>query len=232
MKFETGVYEIIKRTPDVKSFRFRRPKGFDYDPGQFLFVTILSEGKKITKHFTISSSPTENEFIEFTKKITDHEFSVALDMLKTGDWAYLNAPYGDFTFKGEYPRVGMITGGIGVTPLRSMIKYCTDKGMKSRITFLYGNRNEESIVFKEELESLEKVNQNLRVIHTLSRPDEKWKGRRGHIDVEMVEEEIPDYKECVFYVCGPPSLVTSSIDILKTLGIQDAMVHSENFPGY
>ncbi len=96
MKFETSVDEIIKRTPDIKSFRFRRPKGFDYDPGQFLFVTILNEGKKITKHFTISSSPTEKEFIEFTKKITDHEFSVALDRLKIGDWAYLNAPYGEF----------------------------------------------------------------------------------------------------------------------------------------
>lgn len=232
MKFETSVYEIIKRTPDVKSFRFRRPQGFDYDPGQFLFVTILSEGKKITKHFTISSSPTEKEFIEFTKKITDHEFSVALDMLKIGDWAYLDAPYGNFTFKGEYPRVGMITGGIGITPLRSMIKYCTDKGMNSRITFLYGNRNEESIVFKEELESMEKLNQHLRVIHTLSQPGDVWKGRRGHIDAQMVKEEIPDYKECVFYVCGPPSLVTGSIEILRTLRIQDAMIHSENFPGY
>lgn len=232
MKFETSVYDIIKRTHDVKSFRFRRPQGFDYDPGQFLFVTILREGKKITKHFTISSSPTEKEFIEFTKKITDHEFSIALDRLKTGDWAYLDGAYGNFTFKGEYPRIGMITGGIGITPLRSMIKYCTDKGMKSRITFLYGNRNQESIVFKEELDRLEKLNQNLRLIHTLSLPDEKWKGRRGHIDVQMVKEEIPDYKECVFYVCGPPSLVTSSVEILKTLKIQDDMIHSENFPGY
>lgn len=231
-RFETSVYEIIKRTHDVKSFRFKRPQGFDYDPGQFLFVTILNKGKKITKHFTISSNPTEKEFIEFTKKITDHEFSAALDRLKIGDWAYLDGAYGNFTFKGEYPRVGMITGGIGITPLRSMIKYCTEKGMNCRITLLYGNRNEESIVFKEELDHLEKVNQNLRVIHTLSRPDEKWKGRRGHINVQMVKEEIPDYKECVFYVCGPPSLVTGSIEILKTLRIQDAMIHSENFPGY
>ncbi|MCE8422618.1 MAG: FAD-dependent oxidoreductase [Candidatus Methanoperedens sp.] len=232
MKYETSVSEIIERTHDVKSFRFNRAQGFDYDPGQFLFVTILSEGKKITKHFTISSSPTEKECIEFTKKITDHEFSVALDRLKIGDRAYLDGPYGDFAFKGEYPRVGMITGGIGITPLRSMIKYCTDEGMKSRITFLYGNRNQESIVFKEELDHLKKLNQNLRVIHTLSQPDEKWTGRRGHIDVQMVLEEIPDYEECVFYVCGPPSLVTNSVEILKTLKIQDDMIHKENFPGY
>lgn len=232
MKFETNIHNIIKRTDDVKSFRFKRPDGFDYDPGQFFFVTILNEGKKITKHFTISSSPTETEFIEFTKRITDHDFSVALDRLKTGDWVFLDGPYGDFTFKGEYPRVGMITGGIGITPLRSMIRYCTDKGMKSHITFLYGNRNQESIVFKEELDRLEKENQNLRIIHTLSRPGDDWKGRRGHIDIQMVKEEIPDYKEWIFYVCGPPSLVTSSVEILKTLKIQDDMIHEENFPGY
>jgi NAD(P)H-flavin reductase len=79
---------------------------------------------------------------------------------------------------------------------------------------------------------MEKLNQNLRVIHTLSQPDEKWNGRRGHVDAQMVTEEIPDHNDCVFYVCGPPSLVTSSVEILKTLKIQDAMIHSENFPGY
>jgi ferredoxin-NADP reductase len=107
-----------------------------------------------------------------------------------------------------------------------------DKGMKSRITFLYGNRNQESIVFKEELDRLEKLNQKLRVIHTLSQPDENWTGRRGYIDVQMVLEEIPDHKDCVFYVCGPPSLVTSSVEILKTLKIQDDMIHKEDFSGY
>lgn len=232
MKFETSVIEIIKRTKDVKSFRFKKPDGVDYDPGQYVFVTILNEGRKITKHFTISSSPTEKEYIEFTKKITDHEFSVALDGLDIGDWAYLDGPYGDFTFKGEYPRVGMIAGGIGITPFRSMIKYCMDMGITSRITFLYGNRNQESIVFKEELDSLERSNQNLRVIHTLSHPDEKWNGRHGHIDAEMVKEEIPDYKECVFYICGSPSLVTSSMEMLKSLKVRDDMIHKENFPGY
>jgi ferredoxin-NADP reductase len=104
--------------------------------------------------------------------------------------------------------------------------------IKSRITLVYGNRNQESTAFQEELDRLEELNQNLRVIHTLSQPDELWTGRRGHIDVQMVLEEIPDYKECVFYVCGPPSLVTSSVEILKTLKIQDDMIHEENFPGY
>jgi ferredoxin-NADP reductase len=112
----------------------------------------------MTKHFPISSSPTEIEFLEFTKKITDHEFSVALDALRAGDPATIDGPYGDFTFRGEFPKVGMITGGIGITPLRSMIRYCTDRSVETDITLLYGNRNEENIVFHEELEGLEKRN--------------------------------------------------------------------------
>ncbi len=232
MEFETSVDEIIRRTHDVKSFRFKRPGGFDYDPGQFFFVTILIEGEKSKKHFTISSSPTEKEFIEFTKRITEHEFSAALDKLKIGDWVQIDGPYGDFTFKGEYPRVGLVTGGIGITPLRSMIKYCTDKRIKSRVTLLYGNRSEENIVFKEELDRLEKENGNLRIIHTLSHPGEQWKGRQGHIDIQMVREEIPDYDEHVFYVCGPPFLVTDCVSVLKTLKIPDDKINKEDFPGY
>ncbi len=232
MEFETSVYEIIKRTHDVKSFRFKRPKEFEYDPGQYLFITILIDGEKKTKHFTISSSPTEKEYIEFTKKITDHEFSVALDMLKIGDWAYINGPYGEFIFKGEHAKVGMLTGGIGITPFMSMTKYCMDNGIKSQMTLLYGNRNEESIVFKEELDSLEKKNPNLRVVHTLSRPSDRWKGRRGHVDLQMVREEIPDYMERAFYVCGPPALVTDCVNILKTLKVPDNKIKTEDFPGY
>lgn len=232
MKFETSVDEIIKRTDDVKSFRFKRPEGFDYDPGQFLFLTIPIGGKENTKHFTISSSPTEKEFIEFTKKITDHEFSVALARLEIGDWAQIDGPYGDFTFKGEHPRIGMMTGGIGITPLRSIIKYCSDAGVKSQITLLYGNRSEENIVFREELDLLKEKNPNLRVVHTLSRPGDGWSGRRGHIDIEMVREEIPDYAARVFYVCGPPALVSECENILKALKIPESKIIAEDFPGY
>jgi ferredoxin-NADP reductase len=216
----------------VKSFRFKRPEGFDYDPGQYMYVTIIVGDKKQTEHFTISSSPSEADFIEFTKRITDHEFSKTLDQLRIGDWAYLKAPEGKFTFKGEYPKVAMIAGGIGITPFRSIIKYCVDRNIKSQITLLYGNRNEESIAFREELETLVTQNQNLRIVHTLAESGENWKGRRGFIDLQMVKEETPDYAERVFYVCGPPGLVTSILEILKTLKISNDRTRTERFSGY
>ncbi|HVP41582.1 MAG TPA: FAD-binding oxidoreductase [Candidatus Krumholzibacteriaceae bacterium] len=232
MEFETRVAEIIRRASDVKSFRFRRPEELAYAPGQYMYVTILIGDEKQTKPFTISSSPTETDFIEFTKRITDHEFSKALDQLKVGDWAYIEAPEGEFIFKGEYPKVALVTGGIGITPFRSMIKYCTDTGVKSQITLLYGNRNEETIAFREELDILAKQNHNLRTVHTLTQPSENWEGRRGLIDLQMIKEEIPDYTERVFYVCGPPGMVTSMLNVLKTLKIPEESTKTEHFSGY
>jgi ferredoxin-NADP reductase len=232
MRFDTTVMDIILRTIGVKSFRFERPADFEFDPGQWMFITILINGEQKTKHFTISSSPTEKEFLEFTKKITDHEFSVALDRLGKGDWARIDGPYGEFTFKGEYPKVGMLTGGIGITPLRSMIRYCTDTHVPSKITLLYGNRNEESIVYYKELEEMKNHNPDLTVVHCLSRPSEAWKGRRRHVDQAAIQEAIADYRERMFFICGPPPLVTSLVQVLGTLGIPESCIKIEHFPGY
>jgi len=232
MEFETTVADIIQRTPEVKSFRFNRPESFDYNPGQFIFVTILMSGQKATRHFSISSSPTEKEYLEFTKKITDHEFSVGLDHLHAGDWAYLNGPLGEFTFQGEHPKIALITGGIGITPMRSIIKFCTDNKISSDIILLYGNRNEQSMVFRDELDDMVKINHNLRVVHCLSHPTDTWKGRLGHVDTRLIQDEIPDYGDRIFYVCGPPALVTDLKNALMALNIPGDRINSETFPGY
>jgi len=75
-----------------------------------MFVTIKSSGEELKKHFTILSSPTEDEYIEFTKKLTRHPYSNALELLKVGDWALIDAPYGNFTFEGEYEKLAILTG--------------------------------------------------------------------------------------------------------------------------
>lgn len=232
MEFETTVAEIIRRNRDLKSFRFSRPAPFQFLPGQFLMVTIRIGGEKKTEYFSISSSPTEEEYIEFTKRITTHEFSTALDNLQVGDWAYLNGPYGEFTFTGEYPKVVMIAGGIGITPFMSMIRCCTNTAIPAAITLIYGNRFEESIAFKEELDLLMQRNRNLRVVHCLSHPGEAWKGRHGHLDLITIQEEVPDYREAAFYLCGPPALVEDLEKILLAQEIPEDQVHVESFLGY
>ncbi|NQT23376.1 MAG: oxidoreductase, partial [Candidatus Omnitrophica bacterium] len=91
---ETKVLEIIPRIKNVKSFRFKPNEDVDFKPGQFFFVTIKDNGGELTKHFSFSNSPTEKEYVEFTKKLSESDYSKALNKLKPGDWARLRLPNG------------------------------------------------------------------------------------------------------------------------------------------
>lgn len=232
MKFETRIQEIIPRTYNVKSFRFPRPSNFDYLAGQFMFITIRTEKSELRKHFTISSSPTETDHLEFTKKITGSTFSNALDSLKTGGWARIDGPYGYFTFSGEHPRIGLLSGGIGITPLRSICRYCTDKKLETEIVLLYGNKTEQDIVFGPELEKMQTENKNLKVVLTISEASSSWKGQTGRIDEEMIKKEIPDYTNRTFYTCGPPAMVEAMKTLLQNLKVWENQIRIESFPGY
>ena len=232
MKFETTVQEIIPRTPNVASFRFPKPLELVYKAGQYFFITIKQDGKELTKHFSFSSSPTEKKHVEFTKKFTDSEFSAALKSLNTGDWARIDAPYGEFTFEGEHPKIGLLAGGIGITPLRSICKYCTDKKLDTKITMLYGSRTETDICFRKELEIMQQQNKNLKIVFTLNEGSPGWKGAVGFITADMVKLEIPEYKETMFYTCGPPPMVEVMEKLVETLGLPKSQLKREYFSGY
>jgi ferredoxin-NADP reductase len=232
MKFETYVKEIIPRTYNVTSFRFPRPAELNYKPGQFLFITLKADGKELNKHFSLSSSPTEKTHIEFTKKLSDSEFSAALKALKNGDWARIDAPYGQFTFEGEHEKIGLLGGGIGITPFISICKYCTDMRLDTKVTLLYGNRTEDDIVFRKELEAMQAQNENLKVVFTLNEANSEWKGARGLITAEMIKKEMPDYKETVFYTCGPPAMVEIMGKLIEQLGLPKTQLKREYFTGY
>jgi ferredoxin-NADP reductase len=232
MRFETEVIEIIQRTHNVRSFRFPRPTSFTYKPWQYMFITIKKGPDQLRKPFSISSSPTEEGFIEFTKKFTDHPFSMTLKDMKVGDWAAIDGPYGNFTFEGEFDRVGLVSGGVGITPLRSICKYCADTMSKAKITLLYGNRTEEDIIFRKEFEEMLKLYKNLKVVFTVDEPNARWTGRVGVIDAGMIKDEIPDYLKTVFYLCGPPGMVEALRKLLGNMGIQGDQIKTENFQGY
>lgn len=231
MKFETTVKEIIPRTPNIMSFRFSRPAELNYKAGQFLYITIKQTGKELSKHFSFSSSPTEKEHIEFTKKITDSEFSVDLKQLKVGDWARIEAPFGKFIYEDER-NVGMLAGGIGITPLLSICKFCTDLQLSTKITLLYGCRTEADIAFRQELEAMQQQNKNLKVVFVLNQADSNWNGPIGVINADMVKREISDYKETTFYTCGPPAMVGVMEKLIESLGLPKTQLKREYFAGY
>jgi glycine betaine catabolism B len=232
MKFETQITEIISRTADVTSFRFPKPPELAYKPGQFFFVTIKQDGKELIHHFSFSSSPTEKEHFEFTKKLTDHEYSLALKTAKVGDWARIDSPYGQFTFEGEYPKIALLGGGIGITPFMSICKNATDKNLNSKITLFYGCRTENDFAFQAELEKMQQENKNLKVHFIANQASSQWKGATGIINADMIKQELPDFKENVFYTCGPPPMVKAMEAIIEGLGLPKEQMKQEYFTGY
>jgi ferredoxin-NADP reductase len=235
IEFNSEVTDVIRRTHNVKSFRFKVNEGVEFKAGQFFFVTIDINGEEQRKPFSFSSSPTEKGYVEFTKRITESEFSEALDGIEPGAKAKLQMPYGKFTLE-ENKKIAFLSGGIGITPIRSMFKYATDNKLPVDMVLLYGNNTEEDIVFKEDFDQMQGANDNLRVIYTLTDSDvcpAPGTCKTGRIDACMIKEEIPDFDERVFYLCGPPGMVACLTETLKEeLKLTEGCVRTEQFVGY
>lgn len=234
-EYDTQFSMVIQRTPQVKSFRF--PIGPDrapYQAGQYFFVRLRIGDHEAVHHFSFSSSPTEPDHIEFTKRITDHEYSQALDSVQPGAPANLTGPMGNFVLPQSRRKLAFLSGGIGITPMRSMLRYVADRGEDLDIVLFYSNTSELEIVYRDELDSLAKTLPHLRVIHVLSGPQvpPDWSGRRGLIKSDLVAEVSPDYAERLFYISGPPRMVMSLEDQLKELGVPANQLKRDSFTGY
>ncbi|MCX6340608.1 MAG: FAD-binding oxidoreductase [Candidatus Aureabacteria bacterium] len=225
------VKEVIKRTSNVKSIRVENP-GKDYKAGQFLRVTLTTD-PECTRYLSISSSPTEKDHIEFTKKLTQSDFSRALDSLKPGDMVHMHYPFGKFTLDSASTKIAFLSGGIGITPIRSMYKYAVDKRLDSDMVLVYANRSIRDIVFKEDFDLMQKQHPGLRVAHVLCEPAPGFTCTIGLINSQIVRNEVPDYALRKFYVCGPPAMVESMKGLLaEELCVPEDRIVTERFQGY
>ncbi len=230
---ELKIKEIIRRTHNVKSFRLEIDNP-DFKPGQYMIVTINDNGKDISRYLSISNSPTEKGYIEFTKKLTNSDFSQKLDKLKIGDIVKIRYAFGRFTFDGEYDKIAFLSGGIGITPIRSITKYVIDKNLGTDMILLYGNQCIDDVAFKDDLDQMQKECPKFKVIHVLCDTTNcNLPVRVGFITKEIVLEIIPDYIERHFFVCGPPAMVSAMKKILlDDLGMSEDFIIEENFKGY
>jgi ferredoxin-NADP reductase len=231
MEYPVKVLAVYPNTGHAISVRMERPPGFTYLPGQYMFITLGEGEKSLTKHLTISSSPTES-FLEVTKGMTGHPFARALEALSPGDGFTIRGPFGTFTFDGEYDKVVFLSGGIGITPLRSMIRYATDKHLATSIVLLYSCRASEAILFGNEMKSMEQENPHLRTVVTLTRPDTDWAGLSGRIDRGLIEREVPDWNQRIFFISGPSAMVDSMFELVTSMGLPESQIRKEFFPGY
>ena len=228
------VKEIIQRTHNVKSFRLGIDQDIGFKAGQYMIVTVKSNEKDLSRYLSISNSPTEKGYVEFTKKLTDSDFSTRLKELKVGDEVKIRYAFGKFTFDGEYDKIAFLSGGIGITPIRSITKYVVDKNPGTDMVLIYGNQTVGDIAFREDFDQMQKDYPKFKVDHVLCNDTNcNWPVKVGFITKDIILECLPDYAERKFFVCGPPAMVDAMKKILlDEIGLQKDCIIEENFKGY
>lgn len=233
-EFDTKFSEIIPRTANIKSFRLGiNSKDAPYTSGQFYMVIIKIKGADAMHHFSFSSAPVD-DYIEFTKRITTSEYSQALNVMKPGDGAHILGPFGEFTLPEKPQPLCFVTGGIGITPLRSMLRYVTAKQLPLDVVLLYSNNSYDDIAFHDELMNMENSNKKIRVELTLTGTDIPvgWQGKTGYINQGLVKELVPDYVQRLFYISGPAKMVLALQEQIIGIGVPEEMVKHDSFTGY
>lgn len=203
-----------------------------FKAGQFLRVRINND-KNLERYLSISNSPTEEGYLEFTKKITASDFSLVFSALKPGDILSIEYPYGAFNLERAGSKVAFISGGIGITPIRSICKFAADKKLDLDIVLLYANNSVQDIVFMDDFKRMQEGYDRLRVIHVLCEREMEFSCVVGMVNADIIRKEIPDYIERSFLLCGPPSMVEAMKSLLsKELALSPGKIITENFQGY
>jgi ferredoxin-NADP reductase/nitrite reductase/ring-hydroxylating ferredoxin subunit len=249
-EFELVLLEKQKyNETDVMSFKFskqdtaKQKKELDYISGQYAFFDIggvYNDPEGPLRHFTIASSPTEN-FIMISTRIRDTPYKKRLSSLEEEKARVkVRGPLGKFILHEEYSKPAiLLSGGIGVTPFRSMIKYATDKQLPIKIVMFDSNRDEANILYKNEFDECLKNNKNLKIIYTITGegqpPLGHWEGEARRIDKTMITKYVSEdeLNKSIFYICGPPAMLNALQNILnEKLKISKDRVKIEEFTGY
>lgn len=234
------VAKIFEETPQVKTFRLTDPSGgklpFNFLPGQFVTVTVAPKGVPVKRSYTIASSPTKRDYCEITVK--HEERGTVSHYLNTqvheAELLQLVGPSGRFTFTGEESgSVVLIAGGVGVTPMMSVIRYLTDRSWKNDIFFFFGCKSEKDIIYREEIEYLEKRYPNLHVSIILGEAKDvsKEKYLTGNITKELLLERVPEIASRRVHICGPPPMMDAIKRMLAELEVPEENVKTEIFAG-
>ena len=212
---------------DAASFIFRADEpGFTWRAGQFLHYTLPQanpDGRGIERWFTIASAPFEGQVMLTTRLVEERStFKAALDALAVGATIEADGLEGDFIVEDPKAKFVFIAGGIGITPYRAILLDLDRSGAAIDATLLYANRDN-NIVFRDDLEALAGKHKDFRVNYYIG-PE--------RIDEAAIRRAVPDLAAPIFYVSGPEPMVEAFERMMRDMGIPDARLKRDYFPGY
>jgi uncharacterized protein YeaO (DUF488 family) len=221
------------------AFRFEKPEDFAYKAGQFADYTLINpsetDAEGNTRGFSLASAPYEEDLLLATR-MRDTAFKRVLRTMELGTELTLDAPYGSFTLhnNAQIPAV-FLTGGIGVTPVRSIVLQAVHDDVPHRIVVFDSNRRPEDAAFLDELMEPQKKNPNYTFAPTMTEMEKssrEWHGETGYITKAMLLKYVGDLTLPIYYVDGPPAMVTAMRETLGEAGVDDDDIRTEEFSGY
>ncbi len=224
------VIAVLHETEDVATFRLARPEGLDFAAGQFLTVRMPVDGKLIVRCYSISSAPHTSGYLEISVK-RQGLFSGALHAtVRPGSTLWVRGPAGGFTYPaGDARPLALLAGGVGITPLISMLRHAVSADPGRPVTLLYSVTTQRDIAFRNELRVLAARHPQATVVVTITRGPHATEVLTGRIDVAKILAHVADPAGSIFMICGPEPMIEAMRRLLGQLGVPPAQVRSEAF---
>jgi len=221
------------------AFHFEKPTGFDFKPGQSADLTLPNppetDAEGNVRTFSIASAPFEDQLM-FATRMRDTAFKRSLKKVPLGTVVKMDSAMGSFTLhKNSAKPAVFLAGGIGVTPFSSIVRQADHDRAPHKLYLFYSNRRPEDAPFVEVLQNLEKTNPQFRFIATMTemrRSKKTWNGETGRIDQEMLSKYLNELRGPIYYVAGPPALVSGMRKMLVASGVDEDDIRSDEFSGY
>jgi predicted ferric reductase len=231
-------YQVAAVTPErnqawTLTLKPRGHGGMRFQPGQFAWLTAGSTPYTDREHpFSISSSAEQAGALSFTIKEFG-DFTRGIKNLRPGETVYVDGPFGSFSADRHPHAEGFvfIAGGVGITPMMSMLRTLADRGDRRPLTLIYANKDWENVIFREEIEALQPC-LNLKVTHVLERAPEGWTGETGFVTRAVLERHLPpglERNRVEVFLCGPEPMMRAVESSLEGLGVWVGDFHSERF---
>jgi predicted ferric reductase len=209
-------------------------KGFDFQPGQFAWLSARRTPFAVTYHPISFSSAGDVEA----------GGEIAVTIKEAGDWTrairkvqpdtrlFVDGPHGVFSMDLDQAMgYGFIAGGVGITPMYSMLSTMLKREDVRPAYLFYANEEWEQVIFREELAELADTMPNLHLVHVLGRPPDGWGGESGRITPELLQRHLParQYRRYQYFICGPGPMMDAMETALSAIGVPDANIDTERF---